>query len=80
MANTGSFTMVRDKFDNPLDIYAVSSPQPVLKEVFHKDSKLGKFQAPRADIEEIMELEDEDMAVINLCFKAQKLSSGPSIS
>ena len=27
-----------------------------------------------------MDLEDEDMAVINLCFKAQKLASGPSIS
>ena len=27
-----------------------------------------------------MDFEDEDMAVINLCFKAQKLTSGPSIS
>ena len=78
MANTGSFTVVKDNFDNPLDIYSVSSPQPVLKEIFHKDYKLGKFPTPRTDIEELMDLEDEDMAVINLCFKAQKLSSGPS--
>ena len=27
-----------------------------------------------------MDLEDADMVVINLCFKAQKLSLGPSIS
>ena len=27
-----------------------------------------------------MDLEDEDMAVINLCFKAQNLTSGPSIT
>ena len=70
MANTGSLTVVRDNSDNPLDIYAVSSPQPVLREVFPKDSKLGKFQAQRADIEELMDLEDEDMAVIHICFKA----------
>ena len=80
MANTGSFTVVRDNHDKPIDIYAVSTPQPVLKEVFQMERRIGKFPASTADIEEIMDFSDEDMAVIHLCFKAQKLTSGPSLS
>ena len=79
MANTGSFTVVRDNHDKPLDMFSVSTPQPILKEIVHKDSRLGKFQAPRSDIQELIDFEDADMAIINLCFKAQKLSSGPSV-
>ena len=47
MANTGSFTMVKDNFDNPLDIYSVSSPQPVLKDIFHRDSKTWKIPSSK---------------------------------
>ena len=80
MANTGSFSVVKDNHDKPLEISSVSTPQLVLREIFPKESRLGKLQAPRSDIEEIMDLEDEDMAVINLGFKAQKLASGPSLN
>ena len=44
------------------------------------EHKTGKFHASRADIEEIMDFSDDDMAVIHLCFKAQNLTSGPSLS
>ena len=40
----------------------------------------GKFKAPRSDIEEQMDFKDKDLALINLCFEAQKLSSGPSLA
>ena len=76
MANTGSFTIVKDNHDNPLDIFTVSTPQSVLHELKgHNRSRLGKFPCPKSDIEEIMDFEDEDMAIINLCFKAQRLST-----
>ena len=61
MANTGSFTMVRDNHDKPIDIYAVSTPQPVLNEVFQMEHKIGNFLASKADIEEIMDFSDDDM-------------------
>ena len=44
------------------------------------EHKIGKFPASKADVEEIMGLSDDDMAVIHLCFKAQNLTSGPSLS
>ena len=80
MTNTGSFTVFMNNHHEPLDIYAVSTLQHVLKEITPRELRGGRFKAPRSDIEEQMDFEDEDMDVINLCSKTQKLSSGPSLA
>ena len=51
-----------------------------LKASNHGQESLHAWGAANQVVVEAVNLEDEDMAVLNLCCKAQKLTSGPSLS
>ena len=78
MAGTGSFTVCRDMYDQPIDIHEVHTFQRTLHTLYAQDRFSGTVKASRADIKEIMDFEDEDMAMIHLCFKSSGLSTDAS--
>ena len=78
MSSTGSFTVVRDNHGAPVDVFSVFTPQSVLKEILPDDiNRKGRYSLPKSDIEEMMNISDDDMAMISFCFRAQKLTTGP---